>query len=618
MTVYKDVVGGMHVHAESGLVEQLDGEAFYFCSDYCRHQFLEHPKQYTRRPHKVLDVTGNGDDVSRRIAYFSMEIAIESGMPTYSGGLGVLAGDTLKSSADIKLPTVGVTLCYKRGYFTQSLSATGDQQESATNWNPADFAVLLPERVNIQVEGRQVTIRAWRRDVIGNTGFRVPVILMDTDDPANTSADRELTDWLYGGDQRYRLIQELILGVGGVRMLAALGYTAVQRFHMNEGHSALLVLELLKEFHDLTSEWAFESVRKQCIFTTHTPIPAGHDRFPYNLVKSVIGDQEPLEIIRMLGGPDELNMTLLAMNISKYVNGVARRHGEVSRRLFTDYSVDSITNGVHAATWTSESFRRLYDARIPGWSCDPCMLRRAVTISKNALWIAHEAAKCMLIKEINRRGGDFTDDAFTLGFARRATPYKRHHLLLSDPHQLAAIARESGPIQIVYAGKAHPNDHGGKDIIRWIVRMAKSCGAGIRVVYLENYDMDLARLITSGVDLWINTPRRPMEASGTSGMKAALNAIPSFSILDGWWPEGCIEDVTGWSIGRDFSDIGSSGDTDSDDAEDLYRKLRVRIAPMFYNDRDAWTEIMRSTVTINASYFNTHRMIQQYAASAYV
>ncbi len=618
MATHKDVVCGMTVQENPALVATRDEQAFYFCSDYCRNAFLEHPEQFTSS--KTSGVLGSRDDEpsDRHIAYFSMEIAVDPKMPTYSGGLGILAGDTLKSFADLKLPAVGVSLVYRCGYFTQTLSAAGDQLEKPAVWNPSDYAEFVPTKVTVTIENRPVIIRAWRYSIVGATGFRVPVIFLDADDEGNSQADRELTHWLYGGDSRYRLMQELILGVGGVRMLQALGYTSVQRFHMNEGHSALLVLELLKEYHDTTSHWAFEAVRRLCAFTTHTPVPAGHDRFSYDLVRSVVGELEPLEIVQMLGGRDDLNMTMLAMNISHYVNGVAKRHGEVSRQMFAGYPIDSITNGVHSSTWTCESFRRLYDAYIPGWSNDPCSLRQAVKIPRDQIWNAHVEAKRELIREVNRCGGAFTDEAFTIGIARRATPYKRADLLMSDPGQLMATAAEAGPIQIVYAGKARPRDQRGKDMIRWLVQVGRKCGPNIRVVYLENYDMALGRLLTSGADLWLNTPLRPLEASGTSGMKAAHNGVPSFSVLDGWWIERHIEGITGWSIGPEPAAAGVSQDANRQDAEDMYRKLRAIIAPTYYNDRDRWVDVMRSTIAFNGSFFNTHRMVQQYAANAYL
>jgi starch phosphorylase len=321
----------------------------------------------------------------------------------------------------------------------------------------------------------------------------------------------------------------------------------------------------------------------------------------------------------MLGGQDRLDMAYLALNMSKYVNGVARKHGEVSQELFPGYRIDYVTNGVHSRTWTADSFRELYDRFIPGWGNDPSCLRYAISIPRPDIWEAHVRAKERLLTEVNRRTGNtLSPDVLTIGFARRATPYKRADLVFRDLGQLRDIVQMAGPLQLLFAGKAHPRDQGGKEMIRRIFASAAQLRDQIAIVYLENYDMELARLLTAGVDLWLNTPLRPLEASGTSGMKAAHNGVPSFSILDGWWVEGHFEGVTGWSIGS--SSAGSSGpeETNAQDTQSLYEKLRWVILPLFYQGRDGWIDVMRQSIALNASFFNTHRMVQQYAASAYV
>ncbi len=403
-------------------------------------------------------------------------------------------------------------------------------------------------------------------------------------------------------------------------MLRALGYNELERFHMNEGHAAFLSLELLKE-KQTTEQMAlnYKSVRDQCIFTTHTSVPAGHDHFSYDLVQQVFSTSFPIDIIQMLGGKDRLNMTQLSLNMSDYINGVAKKHGEVSQGMFPEYPIDFITNGVHSATWTCEPFQALYDRFIPGWKKDPFSLRHAISIPKQELWNAHVEAKARLIAEVNKRTQlAFSQEILTIGFARRAALYKRADLILTDPDLLKDIARNTGPIQIIFAGKAHPRDGGGKEMIRRIYHMAQELKNDVTIVYLENYDMALAKLIVAGVDVWLNTPHRPLEASGTSGMKAAHNGIPNFSILDGWWIEGHIEGVTGWSIGPISMNQLYSEEMSQEDAKDLYHKLRTVIVPMFYKNQDKWVEIMRQSIAFNASFFNTHRMVQQYAANAYV
>jgi starch phosphorylase len=558
----------------------------------------------------------------RRIAYLSMEIGLDPSMPTYSGGLGVLAGDTIRSAADLKVPMVAVSLLHRKGYFYQRLDASGWQLEESVEWSVDDFAAEQAARASVTISGRTVTLRAWRRDVTGVGGYVVPVYFLDSDLPENAEQDRTLTHWLYGGDSEYRLCQEVILGIGGVRMLRVLGYRQIDRFHMNEGHASLCTLELLDELrsaqkHDQLTEEDVDAVRRKCVFTTHTPVPAGHDKFPLDMVQKVLGRLPSAEMRKVFCCDGVLNMTYLALNLSHYVNGVAKKHGEVSQHMFASYIIDSITNGVHAGTWVSEPIHVLYDKYIPGWREDNFSLRYALNIPRREVWDAHQAAKRELLDCVNRETNTGMDvDVLTIGFARRAATYKRADLLLSDPDRLRTIARNIGPLQIVYAGKSHPKDDEGKKIIQRIYQARGPLRDAIRIAYLPNYDMTLGKLITSGVDVWLNTPQRPMEASGTSGMKAALNGVPSLSVLDGWWIEGCIEGTTGWAIGRD----GRAPETATDsvaDAASLYEKLEQVVVPTFYKDRDRFINVMLHTIALNGSFFNTQRMVQQYVLKAY-
>lgn len=613
----KDPVCGMTVLPERGLAASYSDQTIYFCSEYCRNKFLAQPELYL-----TALVARSFDEAKehRRMAYFSMEVAVGSSMPTYSGGLGVLAGDTLKSCADLRVPVVGVSLLFRKGYFDQKFDQWGGQQEGPVEWNPAHFLQPLPLTVQVEIEQRTVQVRAWQHNIVGLSGYVVPLILLDTDVAGNADDDRALTDYLYGGDQKYRLAQEIVLGIGGLRMLRALEYSGVEKFHMNEGHASLLVLELLEEQKALPSaEWDFQRVRNQCVFTTHTPVPAGHDKFEYDLVERVLGKVMPFEILQMLGGQERLNMTLLALNLSRYVNGVAKRHEEVSREMFPGYPINHITNGVHSWTWTCDSFKALYGRYIPGWANDPAMLRQAVSLPKEEVWVAHSEAKTRLLALVKEQTGVLLSaDALTLGFARRATQYKRADLVFSDVQRLLDMVRRGYPLQFVFAGKAHPRDDGGKELIRRIVAVARQTGGQIPIVYLENYDLDLARLIVSGVDLWLNTPQRPLEASGTSGMKAAHNGVPSLSTLDGWWIEGCLEGQTGWAIGAREAGAADADSVNRRDAEDLYQKLENVVAPLFYQQRQRWLDVMRQAIALNASYFNTHRMVQQYVTNAYL
>ena len=559
------------------------------------------------------------------IAYFSMEIALHPAMPTYSGGLGILAGDMLRAAADRELPMVAVTLLHRKGYFYQTLDRGGLQTEDAVEWVVEDFLEALPQRAAVTIEGRTVHMRAWQYDVRGVTGAVVPVYLLDSDLPENADGDRCLTHWLYGGDAFYRLCQEVILGMGGVNMLRALGHDGLRRFHMNEGHASLLPLALLDERAHKAGRSSFthddiEEVRQQCVFTTHTPVPAGHDHFPTDLLSRVLGRPEVAAIKAVFSWDNYLNMTYLALNLSHYANGVAKRHAEVLRQMFAQYRIDAITNGVHAATWASAAFKELFDRCIPSWREDNFSLRGALGLPPEEVWSSHLLAKHELLETVRMKTGLSLDpDAFTIGFARRATGYKRADLILSDLDRLRQIVKNAGKFQIIYAGKAHPHDGGGKDIIRRIFQAKKALRKVVPVVFLDEYNLEVGGQITSGVDLWLNTPQFPLEASGTSGMKAALNGVPSLSILDGWWVEGHIEGITGWSIGEARHPGTLAAATENaNEAQSLYAKLETVILPMFYKERARYLSVMQHAIAINGSFFNTQRMVQQYVTDAYL
>jgi starch phosphorylase len=558
------------------------------------------------------------------VAYFSMEIGLESSIPTYAGGLGVLAGDTIRSAADLEVPMVAVTLLHRQGYFYQRFDARGNQTEEPVFWPVDDFLEPLQPRVSVEIEGRQVQICAWRYLVSGVSGFRVPVYLLDTDLPENTPADRRLTHRLYGGDLAYRLGQEAILGLGGVRMLRALGHTQLARFHMNEGHSALLVLALIEEQLAAAGPGAevtpavLEAVRAQCVFTTHTPVPAGHDRFPSELARRIVGVSycgwlQDCSQVAML------NMTDLALHSSQFVNGVAMKHGEVSRGMFPGYPIHSITNGVHPATWTAAAFQTLYDHYLPEWRRDALLLRYAISIPLASIWSAHLEAKRALMSYVNREtNAGFDRDILTLGFARRATAYKRALLIFRDLDRLRALAAQIGGLQLVFAGKAHPRDQEGKEVIRRVHEARDALHGSIPVAYLANYDMELGQFMCAGVDVWLNTPLPPWEASGTSGMKAALNGVPSLSVLDGWWVEGHVEGVTGWAIGEASEvSLKTASELDVYHAQRLYAKLEQEVGPCFYGDHERFRRIMRHTIALNGAFFNTQRMVWQYLHTAY-
>ena len=558
-----------------------------------------------------------------KIAYFSMEIGIRDDIPTYSGGLGILAGDTVKSASDLCLPFIAVTLMSRKGYFRQEIDSEGRQKEFPVVWDPSKLLTNAEEKISIFIENREVFVQAWIYFVESPRVASVPVIYLDTDLPENSAEDRTLTDQLYGGDESYRLKQEMILGIAGVRMLRKLGFQ-VKKYHMNEGHAAFLTLELLHEYKkdieavwDESHIWDTEAVRDLCVFTTHTPVEAGHDKFSYELFNNVFGDYFPENILKTLAGEKNVNMTLLGFNLSKYVNGVAKKHGEVSQSMFPGYQINAITNGVHSYTWTSDSFKQIFDKYLPGWANEPEIFVRIGVIPDDEIWAAHTNAKKKLIDYVNSvSDADMDIDTLTIGFARRSTAYKRADLLFSDIDRLEKIG--SGKIQLIYGGKAHPKDIPGKELIEKIISYKAHLKGKIKIAFIQNYNMEIALKLVSGADIWLNTPLRPLEASGTSGMKAAHNGVINFSVLDGWWIEGHIEGFTGWAIGPAAKEIVPDNNMNQIDAEDLYNKLEKVIIPLYYDDRKTWIRMMQNAIGKNAYYFNSHRMMRRYVTEAYI
>ncbi|MCF0247081.1 MAG: alpha-glucan family phosphorylase [Synergistes sp.] len=565
---------------------------------------------YKKRFTSTLIDTIEEDPLFRNIAYFSMEIGIRPEIPTYSGGLGILAGDILKSAADLGVPMVGITLLYKKGYFNQKIDANGRQTQLPVNWDPSEYMTKLPNRIRIKLNNRDVTVCAWCYMLVGQTGHKLPIYFLDTDLPENTPEDRQFTAELYGGDNRNRLCQEAVLGIGGLRILRDLAFRNISSYHLNEGHAGFFTLELLREqgYDD------FEKIMKKIVFTTHTPVAAGHDFFSYELIEEVMGAYSASLLRKCIGG-NGLSMVDLALG-ARYVNGVSKKHAQVSRKLYGKEDIDWVTNGVHTKTWTSPSFAKLYDKYIPGWSNAPSRLMQALMIPDDEIWQAHQAAKMRLLAYIlEETGRELDPDILTIGFARRAATYKRADLVFTDIKRLVDICK--GKVQFVFSGKAHPQDEPGKDVLQNIYRVEKEIGKEVPIVFIENYNMGSAKYITSGVDLWLNTPMRPREASGTSGMKCVHNGVMNFSVLDGWWIEGCIEDKTGWAIGPDPSGDDMNNYNEAEDAEDLYNKLEGKVIPTYYGYRNKWIKMMKLAIGLNASYFNTHRVVLEYCEKAY-
>jgi len=544
-----------------------------------------------------------------KVAYFSMEIALDSKIPMYSGGLGILAGDLVRTCADQHIPLIAISLLYRKGYFFQTINEKGMQQENPEQFDPSSHLTIIDTQFNVNIGKQNVFVQPWATFVEGINGFKVPVIFLDVDLKQNDEWYRSLSDYLYGGDQRYRLGQEMILGVGGISFLEQFKLLdTILKFHMNEGHASLLTLALYKKFQDVSH------VREKCVFTTHTPVAAGIDVFDISLVNDFAFDLISDNIRDDIIEDDQLNMTYLGFHFSEYINGVAKRHRKISKEMFPDFVIDFITNGIHSLTWASSSFQSLFDKYIIGWRKDNYSLRSAIKIPLNEIWNAHQNEKKKLIDYVHQSTGySMNKDSFILGFARRQTAYKRPDLLFLDINVLKRI-NKIYPLHIVYAGKAHPKDSEGKEIIQRIIQLSNDLQGELQIIFLENYSIDVAKRLIAGVDLWINTPKKSLEASGTSGMKAALNGIPQLSVLDGWWVEGHLEHLTGWSIGS--SDKSEESDDDQD-AKEIYNKLEYMILPMYFNKRNDWIEVMRNCIALNASFFNTQRMVAQYVLNAY-
>ena len=551
------------------------------------------------------------------IAYFSMEIAIRPEMHTYSGGLGILAGDTARSCADLELGVVFVTLLNRAGYFRQRIDQDGRQIEEPDWWDPAKFCTPLDAMVAVEIEGRSVWVRAWLYVHTYPHGHEIPIILLDTGIDHNDMDDQTLTHFLYGDGETYRLKQEIVLGIGGARLLRALGFD-IRTYHLNEGHAALLTLELLNRYRipeELRGSgippYRIATVHDHCVFTTHTPVKAGHDNYSYDLFQRLLPDFVILDELKRLAGADKLNMTRLAFNLSGYINGVARRHAETTEHQFPGYRIHAITNGIHVGNWAHASFAGLYQEKVPHWQHEPEMLVRALQFDENEVWRCHQAAKGDLIGRVKATTGVSLDPgALILGFARRMTGYKRPLLPFSDLDRLSALAAQY-PFQIVMAGKAHPKDNEGKLVIQRLHQIARELEGKLKCVFLPGYDMELAKTLVAGSDVWLNTPLPPLEASGTSGMKAALNGVLNLSTLDGWWVEACMDNVNGWAI-------GSGTGTGEDDAALLYEKLGSTVLPAYYGRTEHWRWMTKQAIGTIAYYFNSQRMMRRYAAEAYL
>ena len=619
-------------------------------------------EQHRERKGWFHQTHGGGD---KTIAYFCAEFALTESLRIYSGGLGVLAGDHLKSASELGLPLVAVGLMYQHGYFQQYLSADGWQMEYRLSQAFDGLPVQpvcgddgQPLRVCVSMPGREVTIGVWRAEV-----GRIPLYLLDTNLPENSASDREITSQLYGGDMDMRIRQELVLGIGGVRALEAMAIHP-DVCHMNEGHSAFLALERIRKLiqtHGLSFDEARQAAMASHVFTTHTPVPAGIDRFPAELVQMYFADKHQalgldMEGFLALGRDDVYNkeepfsMATLAIRTSDWCNGVSKLHGEVSRNMWQriwpgvhedEIPIGHVTNGVHVGTWMAPQLADAIDRQLPEHArrdnpADHDLYRAAMDLPDDVFWKIHSELRHKLVaftkREDPARPGrlgpvrhadnDLDPEALTVGFARRFATYKRGNLFLRDPERLIRLLADTQrPIQFVVAGKAHPADGGGKDLIQKVVRFTQEHGLTGRIVFLENYNMHIARYLVQGCDVWLNNPRRGMEASGTSGMKAAINGGLNCSILDGWWDEADAPEV-GWAIGY-REEYDNPDLADEIESRSLYELLENQILPAFYDRDEAgvprkWVQMMKASIAELASVFNTNRMVQQYTEQYYL
>jgi len=527
-----------------------------------------------------------------------MEFALESSIPNYAGGLGVLAADILKSCADVGVPAVGVTLMYHGS----------ENPKLAFKPDPKKFK-KLPETVYIHIEDRNVAVGVWEYRVKG-ARIDIPICFLDTNLPENKPWDRDITKNLYSNDRYTRLCQEGVLGFAGIRMLRALGYKDMT-YHMNEGHAAFLTLELLKE-----SGYKDDAVRSQCVFTTHTPVAAGHDVFEYSMAQNVLGGKLPWHITK-LAGENGLNMTRLALSLSRKANAVAKRHGEVCAQMFPGIPFEYVTNGVHLETWVAENMQKLFDRFMKGWRKDPAILKNALSIPDEDLEEAHEKNKTALVEYINDRpellpiplksikSEDwFNPNTLTVTFARRFAPYKRALLLFQDLDRLRDLGFEK--LQLIFAGPYHPDNTYAAEVIGQLKKFGKELRGQIKIAIIPNYNLDVAKILTAGSDIWLNNPQPPMEASGTSGMKATANGGLNLSILDGWWPEGyALDPKAGWAFGS-----AERFKSDVRDAEFLYIELNKAIS-LYYDYPEEWLDRMKHAISLAAT-FNTHRCVREY------
>jgi len=541
-----------------------------------------------------------------KIAYICLEFGINDDIKTYAGGLGILAGDTIKTAADLNLPFVGISLLYKNGYFKQIVDEEGNQTTLDDTWDWRSILLPVIDEMEVTVGDITLKISVLKAIIEGQNGS-VPLYYINLDHPENPPEYRAISDRLYPQDQEVKRLQQIVIGYSSLQVYRRVVGEDPEIIHINESHAAYSILHLLQSMSK-------KEVRERFVFTTHTPVTAGHEKHLIEDVRHILGDDLDL-LDSDLTSDGVLNLSEISIFYSKYTNAVSKKHKEVTEEMFPGAPVASITNGVHPQSWISHNFQELFDKHLPDWRSDPAHLRKALVIPDNEISGAHGKSKDELHYYIDKRCGIKLDNTkLTIGFARRSAYYKRNDLIFTDYERLNAIGEKFGMIQLVFAGKAHPNDKVGQSYIKKIIEYSKMECDFLNVVYIPDYGMEVSKLLVAGVDVWLNTPIVPMEASGTSGMKAAMNGVPSFSTIDGWWKEGSFEHLTGWNIGN-----GCEGsDCSEHDIEDLYSKLENVLLPTFHDNPSQWLNIQKHAIALNGSYFNTKRMMEEYLNTAYL
>jgi glycogen phosphorylase len=549
------------------------------------------------------------------IAYLCLELALNNSIKSYSGGLGILAGDTIKSYADLGLDAVAVTLLYKNGYFKQSIDPiTGKQIESNDEWDYKSLLTNTGKTFVIEIEHRPVTVQIWQYEYTGQKGNNIKIYFLDTNLDHNNSEDQAICYNLYSKYPVTRLKQEILIGIGSIKALETLGYPIFDKYHLNESH-ACFAIPYLQSILGSKQE-----AQKHIVFTTHTPLEHGHKKYTFEELEKQLtqksNDQSLVEILKSnYDDQTQINVTRYCLENSSYSNAVSRKHAEVMHKMFPSSTIDYVTNGIHTYTWVSNSLAEVFDKNLIDWRLDSSILRNALQLTDFDIRTAHQKNKQILCDKILEISGkQYSTSKFTIGFARRVDSYKRQNFIFKDLDRLEKIAQKFGGIQFVFAGKAYPDTAGEDSTLAQIVKLSQQADLNINIVYIPNYDMVTSEFMVSGVDIWLNNPLRPLEASGTSGMKAALNGVPNFSVVDGWWVEGWQENETGWSIGDEYNHIGN----EAYELNELYGKLEHIILPTYYYDTKKWLEIMKQAIALNGSHFNTQRMVLEYLSKAYI